>query len=307
LLTYINEAPTHWHTLSLLEDRMSFARILVPAFGIPQDGVALAAGIAVSKPFNAHVQLLAVHPYPRDSVPNVGVPLSLEIVRSIVQGQEDYARETNARLREMTASIAACSGATLVHSPRREGRMTCSFRAVHGDVEKALIKSAALSDLVVLGPVTTEASTAASAFLGILRDAQRPVLVSKQAPTGRLRKIVVGWDGSASAARAIRQSVPLLSCAEQVTITSIVRQGHAEPPVEALAAHLNRHDVRFHGRKVFPGDFTAADALLAEARNDGADLVVAGGYGHDQLWEALFGGATASLLADPIMPVLLVH
>jgi nucleotide-binding universal stress UspA family protein len=92
-----------------------------------------------------------------------------------------------------------------------------------------------------------------------------------------------------------------------VTITSIVRPNHVEPPVEALSAYLARHDVRFRCRKVFPGDLSAADALLAEAQGEGADLIVAGGYGHDQLWEALFGGATASLLADPVIPVLFIH
>ncbi|MBL6936992.1 MAG: universal stress protein [Alphaproteobacteria bacterium] len=287
---------------------MSIARILVPAFGFPQDGIALAAGIAVAKPFNAHVQLLAVHPYPTDSIPIVGVPLPLEVVQAIVQGRESYARETNARLREMLAATCACAGATQVQGPRlqRDG-VTCSFRAGYGDLEKALIKSAVLSDLVVLGPLAADTSASAPAFLGMLRGAQKPVLISKQAPAGRLRKIVVGWDGSASAARAIRQSIPVLRCAEQVAVTSIILPGHAAPSVEGPSAYLDRHDVRFHCRKAFPGNLSAADALLAEAKNDGADLVVAGGYGHDQLWEAFFGGATVSLLADAAMPVLLVH
>lgn len=286
---------------------MSIARILVPAFGIPQDSIALAAGIAAAKPFNAHVQFLAVHPHPGDAVPNAGVPLSLEVVQSIVQGQQNYARSANARSREMLASLCVCTGATAVSAPQRKDGVTCSFRAVHGDLEKVLTRSAALSDLVVVGSPTADNSDSASAFLGILRDAQKPVLISKQAPTGRLRRVVAGWDGSTSAARAIRQSIPMLSRVEHVTITSIVRPGHAEPPFEALSAYLARHDIRFHCRKVFPGDLSAADALLAEAQSDGADLIVAGGYGHDQLREALFGGATASLLSDPVTPVLLVH
>jgi len=285
---------------------MSFASILVPAFGAPQDGIALAAGIAMAKPFDGHVQLLAVHPYPSDAVPNVGVPLSLEVMQSIVRGQESHVRDMNTRLRDMLASLNACEGIT-VQRGRRENGVTCSFRSRYGDVEKTLIKSAALSDLVVFGAIAEIPSDASQVFLGILRDAQKPVLITKQAPSGRVRKIVVGWDGSTSAARAIRQTVPLLRRVEQVTVTSVVGDGRDAPGTESLSAYLARHGVRFACRKIFPGRLSAADAMLMEAQNEGADLIVGGGYGHDQLWEAFFGGATAGLLADPTVPILLVH
>lgn len=285
---------------------MSVARILVPAFGTPRDEVSLATAIATAKLFGSHVQVLAVHPYPADAIPNVGAPLTLEAMQSILDGQVSCARAMDAALRAMIGSICTRDGATVAPSQRHEsGAATCSFRAVYGDLDQVTMKSASLSDLVVMSPGAS--SRISGVFLRILRDTQRPVLVAKQAPRERLRNIFVGWDGSGSAARAIRQSMPFLQRAKQVSIVSVVRPGHAEPPTEALSDYLTRHEARFQCRKLFPGPSSAADALLNEAERSDADLVVAGGYGHDQLWEALFGGATASLLADSVMPVLLVH
>ena len=286
---------------------MSVARILVPAFGAQQDRIALAAALRTARLFAGHVQVLAVHPYPANAVPNVGVPLSPAVMQSIIDGQMDCARSINAHLRDMIASLCACEGATHVQAPvRQAGTVTCSFRALYGDAERTMVNSAALSDLIVFGPRGRDTSAAAQVFLDVLRKAQKPVLMTKQAPTGRLRKILVGWDGSQSAARAVRQAVPFLRCVERVSVISIVRDG-PEPSTEALEAYLTRQEVHFHCRAVFPGRLSAADALLVEAQNEGADLIVAGGYGHDQLWEAFFGGATASLVSDPVVPVFLVH
>jgi len=287
---------------------MSIAKILVPVNGSQHDQVALATALSVAKPFNAHVQLVAVHSDPSSAIANVGVPLTTEAMQAIVDGQVRYAQAIDARIRELMTSICAEQSAAVVIKPQRVNGVSASFRHLRGDFERVVAKSASLSDLVVFSPVyQQQGADLSGAFLRILRSARRPVLVGKRRALGQVRKIVVGWDGSVAAAHALRHAMPLLRLSDQVVVLSVVREGRADPPSGPLSAYLSRHNVSFVCRRVLAGQMSPIGALLTESRGVAADMIVAGAYGHDQLWEALFGGATASMIADADIPVFLAH
>ena len=117
-----------------------------------------------------------------------------------------------------------------------------------------------------------------------------------------LRRILVAWNGSREAARAVHDALPFLLAAERTTVLIVDPQAQSsnvgEPPGADLAAHLARHGVRVEIKTVPGGGLAAGDAILAQAADEGADLLVMGGYGHSRLWEMVLGGATRHLLAQ---------
>src|SRR5206468_1617267 len=141
----------------------------------------------------------------------------------------------------------------------------------------------------------------------------RPVLVLPYA--GRFetvgRRVLVGWNARREAARAVHDALPLLRQAESVTVLAIdpVRgaHGHGEEPAADLALHLARHGLQVTARQTDSAGLDPADVLLNTAADEGADLIVVGGYGHSRVREVVLGGVTRRLLRTATVPVLISH
>ena len=171
------------------------------------------------------------------------------------------------------------------------------------------------TDLCVVGQPSEETpepeagQLAEAAFM----DSGRPALVVPYigAAPEPMRRILVAWNGSREAARAVHDALPFLLAAERTTVLIVDPQNLGgeigEQPGADLAAHLARHGVRVEVKTIPGGGLSAGDAILAQAADDSADLLVMGGYGHSRLRELVLGGATRHLLAQMTLPVLLSH
>ncbi|MGC2221964.1 MAG: universal stress protein [Methylocella sp.] len=126
------------------------------------------------------------------------------------------------------------------------------------------------------------------------------------------RHILVAWNSSRASARAVSDALPLIERAKQTTVITINPADfigrHGALPAKQMVEHLRRHSASVEGiqlKNVPAGGI--ADALQAEAHKVGADLVVAGAFGHPKLWEKLLGGVTRDLLARMSLPILMSH
>lgn len=150
-------------------------------------------------------------------------------------------------------------------------------------------------------------------FHDMLRQSGRPVLMVPAGSTAPLppKRAVVAWKPTREAARAVADAMPLLRCADMVDVVVIdpaVGEGaYGGEPGADIAAHLARHELRVEVSVRPSMNFSAAYALLEHARTVGADLLVAGGYGHSRLREAVLGGTTRELLQTAHLPVLFSH
>jgi nucleotide-binding universal stress UspA family protein len=137
----------------------------------------------------------------------------------------------------------------------------------------------------------------------------RPVLIVPyiQKPPFRLENVLVAWDGSATAARALADAMPFL---EKSKRTEIVMAADNPEEVDATRArlqrHLARHGIEAEFRRI-SGAADVAGALLSHAFDAGADLMVMGGYGHSRFRELILGGATRGVLGAMTLPVLMSH
>jgi nucleotide-binding universal stress UspA family protein len=169
------------------------------------------------------------------------------------------------------------------------------------------------ADLIVVGQPDPSRPRAAGVPLTALMASGRPLLVVPFAgkfPTVG-RNVVVGWNATPEAARAVGAALPLLHGADRVTVLAINPRrgirGDGDLPAADLALHLARHGITAEAAHTVTGDLTEGDALLSYAADLGADLLVTGLYGHSPLRELAFGGVTRTLLEELTIPAFMMH
>jgi nucleotide-binding universal stress UspA family protein len=125
----------------------------------------------------------------------------------------------------------------------------------------------------------------------------------------KLDRILVAWDGSHGAARAIGDAMPFLRRAKAVDIV-MVTAGHTkkdEVPGVEIGQHLARHGLKVDVRQLVAEDIDVANTILSYAADNAVDFMVMGGYGHSRLREFVLGGATRGILQTMTVPTLMAH
>jgi nucleotide-binding universal stress UspA family protein len=148
------------------------------------------------------------------------------------------------------------------------------------------------------------------AIQAALFDSGRPVLVVPyiQKEGLKLGRVMVCWDGSRSAARAVADALPVLQRAGQVDVVTVDRKERRNELRGAqLAEHLTRHKVKVDLKPLVAPDSETATVLLSQAADSEADLIVMGGYGHSRLREFVLGGVTRTMLGAMTAPVFMAH
>lgn len=287
---------------------MSFRKILVPVSGVNRDRFALGTALAAAKPFHAHIEALFVHADPRESVPYGELPLSPDIVQDLIDTAADLEKASSKAARAAVASLSDEAGVRLVAAPQYGDEVTISYQEIREHLPRALDKSARLCDLVVFPPIReTDDPEVQDAFIRTLMKVGRPVLLSPEHCPAEIGKaIAVGWDGSVASAHALTAALPYLKQAGRVEILT-VQNGALPGNGSDVAAYLSLHGVAAVARNLPRGGARTAEVLLDVAAKEGFDLLVAGGYGHSQMAEAIFGGVTEHIVSHPRIPVFMMH
>ncbi|MET0363888.1 MAG: universal stress protein [Sphingobium sp.] len=180
------------------------------------------------------------------------------------------------------------------------------WQRAQGDFQHSLARAARLVDLIVLSAKGVSGlADQGDLPARLARTTAAPILVVPEQqrgfnPGGR---VVIGWDGSDTAATTIRAAVPLLKRATSVEVLTIEGSDRDADP-EVVARYLARHGCRVTGSTVSRSTDVGAqlrDALVS------ADWGVIGSYGQGRLRERLFGGTTWTLLEQTPVPLLISH
>jgi nucleotide-binding universal stress UspA family protein len=141
----------------------------------------------------------------------------------------------------------------------------------------------------------------------------RPVLALPYAwrPAPIARKVLIAWNASREATRAVHDAMPFLARAEEVRVLALTRSGglagHGEQPGADMAAHLARHGINAVAEHSVVEDIEVPDALLSAAADYGSELLVMGAYGRSRISEIVMGGTSRGILRSMTLPVLLSH
>ncbi len=177
----------------------------------------------------------------------------------------------------------------------------------------AMARHARSADLIVAGgaPLGREGNYRAALPVDLVMQTGRPVLVAPPKP-GKFhgRAVVVAWKDTREARRALADSLPFLMAAEHVVVVECcAKDGVVDARLNTsdVVQQLRRHGVEASGKAIPCRPDQIAGELQTAAQEIGADLIVAGAYGHTRLGEWAFGGVTYDLLNAPERFILLSH
>jgi nucleotide-binding universal stress UspA family protein len=277
---------------------MNIKDILVYADGSDAFESRLEYTIALAQSSGAH--LTALYIVPRYTVhAYAGMSMDPGIIQQSNEREWDEARMTQQKFESMT----------------KASDIDVEWRVEEGDAAHHLNSHGRYFDLVVLGQTNPKWDDAL--FTGIADDLVislgRPALVVPY--VGALAKpanrILVAWDGSHSAARAVNDAMPFLKVADQVEVMTIKSDkatlDEGNIPAVDISLHLARHGVKATAKSLHAGNISDGDLILSHACDFGADLLVMGAYGHSRFRELILGGVTRNLLQHMTLPVLMSH
>jgi len=247
--------------------------------------------------FDAHLVALYAPgpPYiPSSALAEIG-PLALELDARNRAAAEVAAQES---FREFSA---------------RHPAVKCEWRSSNGDAIAAASLSARYADVIIAAqPESVETGGMPVEFAAdLVLSARRPVLFVPYAGNFPSvgKRVLVAWNSSPEAARALRDALPILKRASWVEVTAFdpVGSHHGEVPCADVSLFLARHGIKVNASQQSGTDLEVGLQLLSRAADCAADLIVMGAYGHSRLREWILGGVTRTLLESMTVPVLMSH
>ncbi len=253
----------------------------------------IAAALDICRAHDAHLTCMHVTPYGAYATfdPAGGMFVSSLLIEDLRKAQDALQQRMQERL------------------AREDVRW--DWQAFDGDVAQTLVSASSLADLVVLGQAGPQKGDVAHPLPivdGVVVHAGCPVLViptscNRIDPTA---PVVIGWNASEQAARAIRQALPTLKMASAVHLVSIGKEEEEFPQLGA-SEYLSRHGIASELHLIDPGSRDADDVLHQFALDNGAGCLLIGAYGHSRLRETLLGGVTRYLTMQSRVPLMLAR
>lgn len=180
------------------------------------------------------------------------------------------------------------------------------FPSVFGDVAA---RSARYHDFVLMGLNGRDNLSQLAAETVVFGSGRPVVLLPQITEISHLEHVMIAWDGSRVAARAVSDARLFLERATKVTIAVVTDEKALPEPAlsQKLARHLASHGITAEELEIKSIGKPVADILQDEAEKIGAGLLVMGGFGHSRMREFILGGATQGIFRNLQMPVLLSH
>jgi nucleotide-binding universal stress UspA family protein len=265
--------------------------------GRPQD-VAAGYAISIAEAFDAHLCAVAFA-YEPLVPPSVMGGIPAEVIDAQWAASEQAAN----------AAIAAFEAAAKRESIAAEHRKLTASLGGAGDLFGRLARR---FDLAVVGQAEPKHGPAEDLVIeGALFGSGRPVIVVPYIQKGGLKldRVLICWDGSRPAARAIADAMPFLERSKAIDVV-IVASGREKPdeiPGADMGEHLARHGLKIDVKRIVSTDIDVPNTILSYAADSGTDFIVMGGFGHSRLREFVLGGVTRGILASMTVPALMSH
>jgi nucleotide-binding universal stress UspA family protein len=271
--------------------------IVVHLTGSEEDKVRIAFATPIAELFEAHLTGLQVHALP--DVIAITEPAASSYLQTVLAESHVHAQKVTDALKDAFASLPV---------PNEVRRLDVYPSTAGG----ALAAEARTADLFVgTRPYGDPRSDERAEETVLFKSGHGCLFVPPGGtPPADYETIFIAWKNSREAARAVAAAMPFLRRASQVVVGIVEEEGAGEQfgdePGADIGRYLSRHGITAEIRTI-SGWTHAGEALLNEAVQTGARMIVMGGYGHSRFREWITGGVTRHILTHANVPVLIAH
>ncbi|MEJ2115027.1 MAG: universal stress protein [Gammaproteobacteria bacterium] len=279
---------------------MSIKDILVICDSGEANDYRVESALLLAKVYQAHVTGLHLIPYPIIPIYGGNFPDAIPYLSS---EQLDQSKNTAKKLKDNFKKKAT------------DMNVSCRWKEIEGVDVRYIIDNARYSDLIIApqgySRYGEDNTQKIDDYLSI--NLGRPLIITPDLKKVFTlpKKVIIAWNESHEAARAVHDALPLLQYAEEVQIVSVAASTKDEKKYmiydDDLRSHLSRHDVNTEVVSLDPSSKGTGKTILESAMEYDADLIVMGAYGHTRLKEIVLGGATRYLLRHTTIPLFLSH
>ena len=279
---------------------MAYKTILVSLNDVPRADAMIDAAAQIAKTYDSH--LIGCYVIPAVTIyPEVGFasPYAVDDTR------QQYFKTNIAVVKERFEAKL-----------RRDG-LKGEWRTVntlYSEIAPSLMEHGCAADLIMVSQIVEDqmANIEPGLVERVVMESGRPVLIIPRKGTlGEIKSVVVGFNATREATRALFDGLPFLRGAKDVRVVWVdpykERSVAGEVPGAEAAEALARHGVKATAEGLAAGGANAGEALLQHVNDLGAELLIMGAYAHSRMREYIFGGATQHVLAHAKVPVLMSH
>ena len=282
-------------------------RLLAPLFGDKRDDLTLNAATKLTRAGGVHIDARLFMRDPLSTIPFVGEGISPTAVEQFIETAKKNAKECEKRAR---ANFDNWCELEKINIGERiaNGHTSAEFRVVIGSLPDAISPYARIADINIFARANDiDDKDWGGLIQTALFESGRPtLLVPAVVPETIATHIVIAWNGSTEAARAVATAMPLLHQAEAVFIVTVNDDEDKHDPSE-LAATLGMNGITATPLSTNADKKSVSEALISKAEKVHSDLIIIGAYSHSRFSEMVFGGVTRELTDGSDIPILMIH
>lgn len=291
---------------------MTFKSILAPLQFEETAKPTMESAMKVAQEFDAHIHAkhvrppyVAYAPYAYHTISMTAAPVAVA---------EQFEVETSKNAAKLKAIFETCCEregikATPFSEACAKPKKTACWSDTTGSAIQSMAHFARVCDLSVFTrPDQSGIPRDIPVFEGLLMSSGRPVLTVPPEGLAKIpENVLVAWDGSLPATRAMHAAMPFLKKAEQVIVVTVGEVDFGMPSAHSAAQYLMSHGINAAARTIDWPKSPIAERLLNQAEATNSDLIVMGGYSHARLFETLLGGTTRHMLSHSDRALFLAH
>lgn len=293
---------------------MMIQKIMVPFIFEHPEEPAFASAVILAERFKAHLDVVHMRRRIIPTLPSGSFyPIAMVYTDENLKAMEDALDQKASTLKRVYEhNCRKWDVSLLSESEHSEDKgVTAAWTDIEAMMPYDLASRARVADLCVVAKAGKDGSVSGFDVMEeIIFQSGRPVLwiEGSHALQKFPEKIVIAWNGSKEAVRAISAAMPILRQAKLVTVISIGDLAYGSQPPEHLVSYLKLHGV--HATYINVGlnkGVHPEEEFMAQAKKNKADLIVMGAYSHNRWREVILGGFTRHMLKNSHIPLLLMH
>ena len=279
--------------------------ILVPLTAELSSETLLDAALLVAKRLNSHIRVLFIQPNPDTAFAYLpDVILAAGVTREVIE------RETQEAAAVAQDRFVDWRTRSNVPEAAGAGLDSCfaTWSEQLGDIETVVARFGRVSDLIVVQRPSSSSVQEQRCFdAAVFESGRATLVVGEKLPFAITDHVMIAWNGSLEASRAVLGAMPLLHLAGRVSIFAGPQYESEGVDAADLAESLHWHGIRAHQIPGPRDENSTGAALVSAAVEQQATMIVMGAYTHSRLRQSFLGGVTRHLLAHAPVPLLMSH